>query len=110
MEEIVQDKINWDLFADQYFKPTEEPVDITFKDWMQCNFDINGQLKPGIKADIIVKNGSEVKQEWRITAKRLIRLLRPIIEKAETESKRTVSIRVFKQGSGMQTQFVVKPL
>lgn len=106
--EQVQDNIDWGLFESPYVKITEEPTDLTFKDWTQITKEYQGKEMPGIKATVIVENGEEVDKELATTSKRFIKALRPFIEAAEKEGKRTVSVRVFKTGTGMKTQYKVK--
>ena len=107
-EEIISNKISWNLFESKSWKPTDEPTDLVIKDWVMKEFDYNGQKILGIFVIIIVENGREVNKEWKITSKRLISSLKPLIEKAESEGKKTVALRVFKTGQALQTKFIVK--
>src|SRR3989338_584074 len=103
-----EQKIDWNIFESPYFKVTDTPTDITFKDWCQITREFQGKEATGIKAMVVVENGRETRKELLSTSRRFITALRPFIEMAEKEGRKTVTVRVFKSGTGMNTQYRVK--
>ena len=107
-EEYEEEKIDWDLFESQYFKVSENPTDITLTKWGQVKREFQGKEQIGIKCIVIRVNGQPVSKELVTTSKRLISALRPHLESAEKENKKEVTVRAFKSGVGVNTQYKVK--
>lgn len=109
-EEIVSDDIQWSLFESPWMKITEQPTDLTITGWAMVQREINGKPAIGIKSRVIAENGKETDKELVTTSKRLINQLKPLILSAEKDGRKTVSFRISKSGTGMNTIFFVRGL
>ena len=69
----------------------------------------NGDFKAGVSFDVLAEDdetyeGESVK-EWTVTAIKALAKLRPVVEKAEAESRSTIKVRIVRIGEGKLTQY-----
>ncbi len=69
----------------------------------------NGDFKAGVSFDVLAEDSETYEgdnsREWTVTAIKALAKLRPIVEKAEAESRSTIAIRVVRIGEGKLTQY-----
>ena len=83
--------IDWRKFRTDYVKmQTGVQKKLKLTNWRQ---DLLFK-KPGIRFDVLEENSVTVDKTFSITSKRLIRALRSIIQKAEKQKKKVISISI----------------
>jgi hypothetical protein len=63
---------------------------------------------PGIRFEVIEEDSKKVAKVFTTTSKRLIRILRPFIMKAEKEKATVIDITIQRVGEGLNTFYEVK--
>lgn len=99
--------INWEDFDKTIVKiDSEREKTLTITEWRN-----DGKFqKPGIRMKVIEEDEKQVSKEFSTTSTRLIRLLRPIIEKADTKGISKLKLSITRIGSGFETNYLVKEL
>ncbi len=97
--------IDWGTFKTDFVKlETEVAKRLKLTNWRQGTyFD-----KPGLRFDVIEEDSRKVSKVFSTTSKRIIRALRPIIQKAEEKGKSVISVSILRIGEGMNTLYEVK--
>lgn len=99
--------IDWNKFSDQYIRladGTEKKLKLT--KWA------SGQWfgKYGVNFSVIEEDGKKVAKQFTAVSRRLIRELKPILQKAEEEGKDTISVSILRTGDGFNTSYTVREL
>ena len=63
--------------------------------------------KPGISFDVTEEDGSKVQKQFTATSRMLIRLLKPILIRADHEGRKVVVVRIVRTGEGQNTRYAV---
>ena len=97
--------IDWGKFRKEYVKlETDVRKRLKLNNWHQRTlFD-----KPGLRFDVLQEDEVIVDKTFSITSKRLIRALRPIIQRAEKQKKKVISVSILRTGEGLDTSYEVK--
>ncbi len=97
--------IDWGKFKREYVKlETDVQKRLKLTNWRQrALFD-----KPGLRFDVLEEDAVIVSKTFSITSKRLIRALKPIIQKAEKQKKKVISVSILRTGAGLDTSYEVK--
>lgn len=102
---IKREKINWTKFKDKYVSlVTGTEKKLKLANWR----DGNWFNKPGIGFDVLEEDGKKVQKQFTVTSRRLIRVLKPLILKAEESKRDTVSVSILRIGEGLDTRYTVK--
>ena len=97
--------IDWGKFRTDFVRlETDAPKKLKLTNWRQGSlFD-----KPGLRFDVLEEDSVTVDKALNVTSKRLIRALRPIIQKAEKGKKRVIFVSILRKGQGLDTSYQVK--
>ncbi len=97
--------IDWGKFKTDFVKmETGVEKKLKLTKWRQeLRFD-----KPGIRFDVLEEDSVTVGKTFSITSKRLIQALKPIIQKAEKQKKRVISVSILRTGEEFDTSYEVK--
>ena len=97
--------IDWGKFKTDFVKlETGVRKRLKLTNWRQrALFD-----KPGLLFDVLEENSVTVDKTFSVTSKRLIRALRPVIQKAEKQKKKVISVAILRTGVGLDTSYEVK--
>jgi hypothetical protein len=97
--------IDWGKFKREYVKlETDVRKRLKLTNWRQrALFD-----KLGLLFDVLEENSVTVDKTFSVTSKRLIRALKPIIQKAEKQKKKVISVSILRTGAGLDTSYEVK--
>ena len=64
--------------------------------------------KTGLRFDVVEEDSVTVDKTFSITSKRLIRALRPIIQKAENGKEDSIRVSILRTGEGLDTSYEVR--
>ena len=97
--------IDWGKFRKEFVKlETDVQKKLTLTNWHQrALFD-----KPGLRFDVLEEDSVTVDKTFSITSKRLIQALRPIVQRAEKQKKKIISVSILRTGEGLDTSYEVK--
>ena len=97
--------IDWGKFKTDFVKmETGVEKKLKLSNWRQSSlFD-----KPGLRFDVLEEDSVVVDKTFSITSKRLIQALRPIIQKAEKQRKKVISVSILRTGERLDTSYQVK--
>jgi len=97
--------INWGEFRTDFVKlETGTAKKLKLTNWSQGTwFD-----KPGLRFDVQEEDSKPASKMFSTTSKRLIRALRPIIEKAEKQRRNVISVSILRIGEGLDTLYEVR--
>ncbi len=97
--------IDWDKFKTDFVRlETDAQKKLKLTKWRQrALFD-----KPGLRFDVLEEDSVTVDKTFSVTSKRLIRALKPIIQKAEKQRKKVISVSILRTGAGLDTSYEVK--
>ena len=100
-------KIDWTKFNDRYVRlVTGEEKILRLSNWA----DGEWFGKPGLSFDVTHEDAQEVQKQFTVTSSMLIRLLKPILMKAEQEKRTTVAISILRTGEGRNIRYAVNEL
>lgn len=99
--------IDWNRFNNQYVKlcaGVEKKLKLT--KWS------SGEWfgKYGLNFIVLEEDGKKVEKQFTVVSRRLVRELKPILQKAEEEEKETISVSILRAGEGYNTSYTVKEL
>lgn len=97
-----QTKIEWAKFEPGFIR-LEAGVTKNLKlaNWRQeSRFE-----RPGLRFDVLEEDAKPVNKTFSITSRRLIRALRPIIQKAMEERRDAISVSILKTDEGLNAIF-----
>lgn len=96
--------IDWEKFRTIFVKlETDVPKKLKLTNWLQGSlFD-----RPGIRFDVLEEDSVTVNKTFSITSKRLIQALKPIIQKAEKQKKKAISVSILRTGERLDTLYEV---
>ena len=100
-------KIDWTKFNGKYVRlatGVEKRLQLT--NWT----DGEWFGKPGLSFDVIQEDGETVQKQFTVTSQMLIRLLRPILEKAERQDKNIIKVSILRTGEKRNTRYSVNEL
>jgi hypothetical protein len=67
--------------------------------------------KPGISFDVLQEdNGQAQQKQFTVTSPMMIRLLKPILLKAEREGRDSITVSIVRTGEGPNTRYAVNEL
>lgn len=105
-------KLDWSAYDKQveenqkYFKLPNGTTNMDLSDW-----EIGEVMKKqGLKFNLIAVNGEAVTKLFETSSIRLIKKLRPIVDKANKEGKTMISVEVIAVGDGFDRQFEAKEI
>lgn len=110
--EITDGKINWKKFESNYVKlknGTEKHLQLA--NWRDGEWF--NPPRPGIRFDVLFEDGRGLTAQpktYTVTSRRLINTLRPIIESAMVEGRKSIWVRIMRNGEGMDTQYFVEEI
>jgi hypothetical protein len=64
--------------------------------------------RPGLRFDVLEEDSVSVDKTFSITSRRLIRALRPIIQKAERGQDDIIHVSILRTGKGLDTAYEVR--
>lgn len=97
-------EIEWNKFHMEYVKLKTAEKKLKLTNWRQGTyFD-----KPGLRFDVVEEDSQPVSRIFSTTSKRLIKALQPIIEKAEKQNTKVISVTIRKTGQGLKTSYEVQ--
>lgn len=107
--------IEWKDLLDGSFIKLENGVPklMVLQNWrMQDKFkdEKTGELRPGVTFDCIDEDENTCEKTWTVTAIRALAKLRPIIEKAEAESRDKITVKVIRAGEGRKTVYEINEM
>ena len=97
--------IDWEKFRKEFVKlETGVQKKLKLTNWRQrALFD-----KLGLRFDVLAEDSVTVDKTFSITSKRLIQALRPIVQRAEKQKKKIISVSILRTGEGLDTSYEVK--
>lgn len=100
--------VDWERFNDQFVRlKTGIEKRLRLKNWQGGDFF----GRPGIEFDVLQEDDKkDVKKQFTVTSRRLIRLLKPILLEAEEEGRDTIAVSILRLGDGMNTRYKVEQL
>ena len=63
--------------------------------------------RPGITFSVTQEDGQMVNKKLTTTSRRLISALRPILEKADSEGRKSIKLSIIRRGEGFDTNYEV---
>ena len=97
--------INWGKFRTEYVRlETGYAKKLKLAKWRQVLW-FNS---PGLRFDVLEEDSKPVNKIFSTTSKRLIRELKPIVQKAEEQGRTEISVSILKTGEGLNTLYEVK--
>ncbi len=98
-------RIDWGKFETDFVKmETGVEKKLKLTNWRQESlFD-----KPGLRFDVLEEDSVTVDKTFSITSKRLIQGLRPMIQEAEKQGKKIISVCILRTGEEFDTSYEVK--
>ena len=100
--------IDWTKFNEKYVRlVTGIEKRLKLSNW------IDGEWfgKPGISFDVLQEdNAQEQQKQYTVTSPMLIRLLKPILLKAEREERDSITVSIVRTGEGPNTRYAVNEL
>lgn len=63
--------------------------------------------KTGIVYDVIEEDGVEVKKQFTVISKRLLREMDPVLQKANQEGRTMIHVNIIRMGRGYDTRYSV---
>jgi hypothetical protein len=107
--------IDWDnMMGGEYIQIVAgQPKQMELRDWAeqtQFKDDKTGQVRPGVVFNVTKEDGKEVDKTWTVTAKGALKMLRPIVEKAEAAGNQTINVNVLAVGENKQRQYSINEL
>ena len=98
--------IDWTQFNEKYVRlVTGIEKRLKLSNWT------DGQWfgKPGISFDVLEEDtGLAQQKQFTVTSSMLIRLLKPIILKAEQEDRECIDVSILRTGEGSNTRYAVR--
>lgn len=106
-QNLTQDRpneINWSTFENFVKLETGVPKTLKLTHWRQGNwFNM-----PGLRFDVLEEDGIPKAKILTTTSKRLIRALKPVIQKAEQKGRHEIAVSITRIGEGLNTIYEVK--
>jgi len=98
--------IDWNHFTNQHEITFENdtPKKLVLTNWQQTS--LYGQ--PAIRFDVTTEDEKQVKKTLTTKSKRLIRQLKPLIQKAFSEGKNDLKVIITRTGTGYDTNYKVE--
>lgn len=98
-------KIDWRKFRTEYVKlEPDTPKKLKLTRWRQTSW-LN---TPGLKFDVLGEDDQPVRRFFGTTSKRLIRAVKPIIEKADRDGRKEIDLTITRTGDGFSTGYEVQ--
>lgn len=63
--------------------------------------------KYGISFSVVEEDGKKVNKQFTAVSRRLIRELKPIVQKAEQDARDTIGVAILRTGEGLNTRYLV---
>jgi hypothetical protein len=97
--------IDWGKFDADFVKiETGTPKKLMLTNWRQGSwFNM-----PGIRFDVVEDDSQKVSKVFTTTSKRLIRVIKPFIMKAEMQNASVIYVTITRIGEGLNTYYEVK--
>ena len=97
--------IDWGKFQTDYVQlKTGVEKRLKMENWRQGSwFNMMG-----LRFDVIEEDGKAVSKIFSTTSKRLIRSLKPIMQKAEAKGRNVIAVSILREGEGLSTTYEVK--
>ena len=98
-------EIDWNKFDADFVKiETGTPKKLMLTNWRQGSwFNM-----PGIRFEVIEEDSQKVSKVFTTTSKRLIRVIKPFIMKAEMQKSSVICVLITRVGEGLNTYYEVK--
>lgn len=97
--------INWNDFEKALVKLEKDQEKVlVLGDWKNDN----RFQRPGLRLHVFEEDNKSVDKELMTTSTRLIKKLKPIVEKAESRGLERIKVGITKIGDGFETNFIVK--
>ncbi|MFA4886746.1 MAG: hypothetical protein WC595_00895 [Candidatus Nanoarchaeia archaeon] len=104
-------KIEWGDFRSNFFVlEVNDPADLLLTEWVQIKRSFGETERNGLAFKVLEIDGKRVDQSFETCSKRLIRLLKPLVEEAELNQRREFRVRIIRTGGGYDTRYSVKKL
>ena len=102
-----EEKIDWTEFEDRYIRlePEKEKVLVLTKWRMGTWFG-----KVGISFVVGQENGLMVDKQFTTTSRRLVAILKPILQKAGRENRKSIRLSITRMGDSFDTSYEVEEL
>ena len=98
-------EIDWGKFDTDFVKiETGVTKKLKLANWRQGSWFNTS----GIRFEVIEEDSKKVSKIFTTTSKRLVRILKPFIMKAETQKATVISISILRVGEGLNTFYEVK--
>jgi hypothetical protein len=97
--------IDWRRFRTDYVSlDTGVRKRLRLTNWRQSSvFD-----RPGLLFDVTEEDSVQVNKSFSITSRRLIRALKPIIQRADEQGRKAISVTILRTGDGFDTAYQVE--
>lgn len=102
-----QEQIDWNKFEDRYVRLLPEvEKKLKLSNWRDGVF----YGKPGLSFIVTEENGLPVTKQFTTASRKLISVLKPLIQKAQTNHLDSIRISIIRIGEGFETNYAVKEL
>lgn len=97
--------IQWDRFETDFVSmETGVARNLKLSNWQQGTwFDM-----PGLQFHVLEEDSKPTEKVFRTTSKRLVRELKPIIQKAQKDGRSVISVSITRMGDGLNTTYEVR--